>query len=105
MRGATTGRGRAKCHLTVPHSFPCGLVFNTQEDLNAALSALFFGRLYAAFRWSEAEDVVVESVASVSIGGVPVGLSEPVLGRQPSVQDLGVSTRHCQAAGTQRMMV
>lgn len=58
----------------------------------------------AASCWSEAEDIVperAETVGSVSISAVPVRFSEPVLGSQPNVQDLGVSTRHCQAEETE----
>lgn len=36
----------------------------------------------------------------VSFGAVPVGCREAVVGHQPSVQDLGVSTGHCQSGVT-----
>lgn len=67
---------------------------------------LLLSSLSAAFvlRLSEAEDVVperAETAGRVSIGAVPVGFGEPVLGRHPNVQDLGVSTRHCQAEETE----
>lgn len=56
--------------------------------------------LSAALWWSEGKDIVpvrAQTVGGVSIHAVPVGFSEPVLGCHPNVQDLGVSTWHCQS--------
>lgn len=55
-------------------------------------------------RWapSKADAVVpewIETVGSVSVAAVPVGVGEPVRVHQPRVQDLGVSTGHCETGG------
>lgn len=51
---------------------------------------------------SEAEAVVrkrVRTVGSVSVTAVPAGVGQPVQVHQPRVQDLGVSTGHCETGG------
>lgn len=49
---------------------------------------------------SKASDIILiqaETFECVSIGAVLVRFSDPVFGHHPSVQDLGVSTWHCQS--------
>lgn len=51
---------------------------------------------------SQAEGVVAERILTgrnVSVAAVTVGVGEPVQAHQPRVQDLGVSTGHCQTGG------
>lgn len=74
---------------------------STRRPISPTVTSFVVSLLHLC--WSEAEGVVLqwaEAVGSVSIGAVPVRLSEPVLRSQPSVQDLGVSTRHGQAEET-----
>lgn len=119
VKSATTRWREAKHFFHSPTVVPlwtsCRLVLSTQwclvssqEDVKTALLpsvvVVVVSLCCVRLRWSEAEDVVperAETAGSVSIGAVPVGFSEPVLGRHPNVQDLGVSTRHCQAEETE----
>lgn len=105
----------AKHNLTLLHLFPYGFTVSSSErhsdapvnsigrHIDATLSSSLSLSLApsAVLLWSEAEGIVperAEAVRSVPVGAVPVGLGQPVVGRHPNVQDLGVSTRHCQSA-------
>ena len=114
----------AKCNPTVLHLFPYGFT-GSSSSIRRDTDAWLIHRkpwrrpppppprlsrpLPLLCLWgSEAEGIVpewAETAWSVSVGAVPVGFCEPVVWRHPSVQDLGVSTRHCQSEETEEEMM
>lgn len=90
--------------ILIPSWTYCCLILNTQEDIKSPPRLGCW--LRAALCWSEAKDIVLngaKAAGRVSISAVPVWFREPILGCHPNVQDLGVTTRQCQAEETRKI--
>lgn len=93
----------------IPLWTSCGRILNTrgclassQDDVKTPSSprSSSLSLFLAGVLSSEAEVIVpewAEVVGNVSVCSVPVAFTEQILGSHPNVQDLGVSTRHCQS--------